>query len=521
MFVVDAVLALAPLLLIFYLILIRRMAADLAGVLAWFFCGLLACLYFGTSVSVVLAASLSGLVASLPVALSISFGMLLVAIMVEAGAMGRIAALLKSVAPKDKSAQILLICCGGGIVLTTVGAGPFAMIPAILVAVGYPAGLAILLTCAGFAGGCTFALLATPAQVLAAFCDVSLAEVGYMLAWLMPVTNICMALVCLWAAGRGPLVREGVIPACIMGGVCTLGTLAAARLDIMPLAGFVVGVGIMLGILLYLRARGHPLIDRSPPDGRELAAEKRIGLAAALAPWSLMLLFGLLVHMPSLPLHGIIRKYPVTLHIIPDRPEHLRLFTQTYFWLLVSIILSLPFLRVGPRRLGKCLKTWAGRAPRPFVACSVYFAIAYVFTHSGKDAAWLLKSPDNNMIAILASAAAGIFGQGYAIVAPFMGLAAGSLTGSQTAGIAMLTELHIKTAAAIDGPGAFIAVGSAMGAGIAGILSPAKLMSAAASIGAIGEENAVLRSIILIGLGVTLILAVNTLIVCLVMEARY
>ncbi|MDL2272291.1 L-lactate permease, partial [Desulfovibrio sp. OttesenSCG-928-I05] len=162
MFLLDALLAFAPLLMIFYLIIMRRMSADLAGVISWVFCVALACLYFDTALSTALAASLSGVIASLPIAFALSNGMLLVIVMVHTGAMSRIAVLMKTIAPQDRSAQLLVLCCGVGITLSTLGAGPLAILPAIFVALGYPPSLAILLPCAGYTGSCIYALLGTP-----------------------------------------------------------------------------------------------------------------------------------------------------------------------------------------------------------------------------------------------------------------------------------------------------------------------------------------------------------------------
>ena len=92
-------LALSPVIVIFLLLVLRRTPADLAGVMGWIVTVLVAWLYFQTPLSVTLRASLSGIVASLPIALVVATSILQVTIMIETGAIARVVALIKSVAP--------------------------------------------------------------------------------------------------------------------------------------------------------------------------------------------------------------------------------------------------------------------------------------------------------------------------------------------------------------------------------------------------------------------------------------
>jgi lactate permease len=146
--------------------------------------------------------------------------------------------------------------------------------------------------------------------------------------------------------------------------------------------------------------------------------------------------------------------------------------------------------------LGECLRKWLRRAARPVLAASIYFAIAYVFNHSGKHANWELTGTHNNMISVLSTAAAQTFGRLYGAVAPFIGVAAGLVSGSQAASTAMLTMLHQKTSALLGIDGIMVAAGGAIGGGVASILSPAKLMSCAASIDKSGAENDIFRALL-------------------------
>jgi lactate permease len=210
----------------------------------------------------------------------------------------------------------------------------------------------------------------------------------------------------------------------------------------------------------------------------------------------MLTLIAIAINTPLLPLHRIFFvDNPMTVQIIPGHPEHLRVLSQPYLWLFVATLASAPFLKPRPGLLGECLRKWLRRSARPCLAAGMYFAIAYVFNHSGKNAAWELTSESHNMISILAAAAAQTFGVLYGAAASFIGVATGLVSGSQAASTAMLTVLHLKTSALLGIDGVMVAAGAAIGSGVAGILSPAKLMSCATSIDKPGAENRIFRAL--------------------------
>jgi lactate permease len=149
------------------------------------------------------------------------------------------------------------------------------------------------------------------------------------------------------------------------------------------------------------------------------------------------------------------------------------------------------------------------------LAAAVYFAIALVIDHSGKDAAWRLADAGRNMVHVVAAAAADLFGPAYGLAAPYLGLLAGFISGSETSAIAMLSRFHMETAAALGKPmkiGLLLAAAGGIGGGLASVISPAKLQNAAAIIDRIGEEGKVLRVTAVISLLITFLAAVATLV---------
>jgi lactate permease len=159
----------------------------------------------------------------------------------------------------------------------------------------------------------------------------------------------------------------------------------------------------------------------------------------------------------------------------------------------------------------------------------VYFAIAYVLNHSGKIApagqsnpGWI-PNPDGgiNMVKVVADGCASVFQQAYSGVAAFLGLLGGFISGSEASSIAMLTKLHFETVKLVFTGltpdrllevSLIVAAASAIGGGLASVISPAKLQNAAAVIDRIGMEGKVIRSAAVIAALMVLAVALMTLI---------
>jgi len=505
-------LALLPILVVLILLIWRRMAADLAGLIGWLVAVLAAWLYFQTPLAITLKASLAGVVASFPITIMVATSLLQVFIMAETGAIARVVALIKTIAPRDQVVQIMIVNVGFGTLLAALGATPVSILPPIMLAMGYSSFAAIALPAIGYDALCTYALLGVPVVVFSSFVGQPVNEVGGYFARFMPVISTCIALGMLWIVGRWKLAWKGLLPALLSG--LSAGSIAIGMnaIGLVPLTGVVAGLGVVVVMILYLLATRRPIKDRSALSEPDLAIEKKVPLAAALSPWIILVIFAVLVNLPSLPFYELTFKtLAMPVEIIPGAPEKLRLFWQAYFWILVSTLLALPFLKPTRKQLGDSFRKWLKRAPRPMLASAVFFAIAYIINHSGKGLDWSLADPNHNMVAVLANAASSAFGRFYPLAAPYLGLLAGFVSGSEASAIAMLTNLHLTTAGKIGAIGLLVAAASGIGGGLASVISPAKLQNAAAAIGRIGEEANVLRVTFVISILITAVAAIMTM----------
>jgi lactate permease len=509
---ISVLVALFPVILIFLLLVVAKRAADVSGTLGWLAAVVIAWLYFQTPLAVTLKASLSGIIASFPISLMVATSIFQVTVMLETGAIARVVTLMKTVSPQDKVVQVLLINIGFGTVIAAMGATPVSILPPIMLALGYTTFVSIALPALGYDALCTYALLGVPVVVFSNFVGKPVAEIGHLFAQYMPFISTCIAFGMLWIIGGWKMMRKGFLPTVLAGVSAGLIAIGMNAIGVVTLTGIGAGLGVIVVMLAYLRIRGKKLIDRSILTPEDLATEKKMSLFAATFPWLLLIIFSVIINLKFLPFEKLFSvTWAMPLTIIDNAPEKIRLFTHAYFWLLIATLLALPMLRANRNHMKISFKKWSKRAPRPVWAAAVFFALAYVLNHSGKGLDWQLVEPMNNMITVVASAAADLFGKFYPFVAPFLGLLGGFISGSEASSIAMLTKLHLTTAEKIGAYGILIAAASGIGGGLASVISPAKLQNAAASIDKIGEETKVIPVAFVIGVVITLVTSILTL----------
>ncbi len=523
--------AVSPVLVIFLLLAWRRMAADTAGAIGLAVTAAVAAWVFHTAPSVIARSALAGVVSSFPVSLMVGASIFQMTYMIEVGAVRRIVLAMKSVSPQDRVAQILMINVGFGTLVTALGATPVSILPPIMLALGYSSYVAIALPAIGYDSLCTYALLAIPAVVYTdtlaplvkdAGVNLTLQQTGLLFARFIPLVSTCIALGMFWIVGRWRMVLRGLVPAVLTGAIAGAACWAMAVVDLVPLTGVVAGAAVILVFAVVLKIRRRPVWSAQELTAADLDTRRRMGLFRAFSPWLLLLLFAVLVNLKSLPFHRwLFVELPLAVPLIPGRPIATRALWQAYTWVLVATFVSTAWFRPTAAQWRTIVSRTGARAPRPVLAAAVYFAIAFVIDHSGKvpglvggGPRWVLPPDGQNMVQVLATAAAQGFGAMYGLAAPYLGLLAGFISGSETSAIAMLSRFHMETSRALGKAapiGLLLAAASAVGGGLASVISPAKLQNAAAIIDRIGEEGKVLRTTVVISIAITLVTAVATL----------
>jgi lactate permease len=115
------------------------------------------------------------------------------------------------------------------------------------------------------------------------------------------------------------------------------------------------------------------------------------------------------------------------------------------------------------------------------------------------------------MIWILSQGSAMAFGTLYPFISGYLGLFGGFLSGSEASTIAMFTKYHLMTSKLLHVDALIVTAATAIGGGLASVISPAKLQNAAATIDAMGIESQVIKTTFIISIFITLVASIMAL----------
>lgn len=511
----DFLLTLLPIVVIFLCLTAWSKPADTSGVIGWLVTVVVVIFAFNTPLVVALKASLNGILVSLPVALVVATSIWQISFMETTGAIKRVVVFIKTLSRDNQAIQIMLINIGVGTLLVSVGATPVSILPPIMVAMGYSTFLAVALPALGYDALCTFSLLGAPVVIFSDLTKMPLPQAGLIFAKFLPVISTLLAFAMLWLVGRFTLVKKGFLPALISGLVIGLSTIAMAHTSAVVLSGVVAGLGTIIAMLIYLKVTGQKIIDQSILTPEELQLAQDYSLLRAISPWLILVTATFITNFVPGIFDILYNKLNFAITVIPGAPVKTRFLWNAYTWIIISTLLAIPFLKASRKELADSLVKWRKRAPRPVLAAAIFFAIAYVMNYSGFQVVgskWALINKSNNMISILATSSADFFKAYYPVMASYLGLLGGFITGSESSAIAMFTKYNLNISGILKLNPAIITAGTAIGGGLASVISPAKLQNAAATIDAIGIENKVIRVSLLLAIILTSVAAILTFI---------
>lgn len=511
----SVLLTLVPIIAVLVLLIWAKQPADLSGFIGWVLVILVALFFFNTSLQVGLTASLAGVVASFPVSLMVATSIFQITFLESTGALKRIVVFVKTLAKNDQAVQIMIINMGIGTLLVSVGATPVSILPPIMLALGYSTFVAVALPALGFDSLCTYALLGAPLVVFSDMTGTSLTDSALVFSQFMPIISTMIGFGMLLIVGGWTKVKEGFIP-CLLAGL-TMGFTAMAVAHIgkgIVLTGVIAGLASVLVMIIYLKLQRKPLLDRSCITAQDKEIEQSMSLGKALAPWLILIGSSLIINFWPPLFNLLFKDMALPLQIIPGgKPVNTRFLWNAYTWVIISTLLAVPFIKPTKDQWKEIVSKWWQRAPRPTFSAAIFFAIAYVMMFSGfapSAEGWALIKPDHNMISVLAIRSADFFQSLYPAVAAFLGLLGGFVSGSEASAIALFTKYNMMTSGILKVDPLVVTAGTAIAAGLASVISPAKLQNAAATIDSLGIESKVIKIAIPIALVFTTVAALLT-----------
>lgn len=524
----SLLLTLLPIAVILCMLIFWKKPADLSGVVGWLVVAVLAFFFFKTSIEVIFRSTAAGLIKSFPVSLIVLTSLLQMAYMEKTGALKRVIIFIKTIASENKGVQIMILNIGFGTLMVAVGATPVSLLPPILIAMGYTTYVAIALPAIGYDALCTYALLGAPIVVFVDVANgflkknglpaITLSDAGRVFYMFLPIVSILISFSMLWIVGKGKAIKEGWLPCVITGAVIGLVSYFTNRFDnFVTLTGVLCGLAVIIVMVIYLLVTGKKVIDSGKLTKEELEYEKKYPLWKAFMPWIILIATILILNVPK-PIFDYLYRtalFPINGLTADGAPIATRILWNAYTWIFVSIIISMIFLKPTSKELVDTIKVWWKRAPKPVFSAAIFFAIGEVMNMSGyniANKAFEVKS----MFTVLADYSANLFKGAYGIVTGFIGLLGGFITGSEAPTIGMFSKYSLQTTNKLitentlnAGSNTLILISAtlAFGAGLASVISPAKLQNAAASVDKLGEENKVIRTAFVFAFLLTVITA--------------
>ncbi|NPA40067.1 MAG: L-lactate permease [Thermodesulfobacteria bacterium] len=519
--------AILPLLIVLIGMLMFHRSGTFVSIIGWILAMFLAVYYFRTPWNVVWGATAMGIIKGLGITLAVIFTMFLIFLMKETGALQRIINYIKGIA-KTKEEQTLFLGMGFGSLSTALGMVTPAMFPPIFIALGFSSVAAIAISILCYDPLTSFALfsipITLPAKIAVKIFGINppgitglehfIWDFTYKITLFLPVVSVCFAFLMLYAVGGFSAMKKNFLPALLAGLILSGTALICAKFRLVPveIIGIVAGITTMLFVYFYYRAKSNSKVQT-----QQTSAQFDF---RAFSPFILLIIISFVVNLSSIKvkLANALGKAEV-IHVFADKKADLNILSNVWFWILVVCILSIPILRPSGEQFKRATAIWFKRIWGPFIAYSLFFAVAFIMAWSAMHVVNGRLVPSEffatlNMDRIIALSLSKLFGGLYPLISPFLGVIGTFVGGSETASNVLFAKIQWEAATSTVGASAFmwIYAAHAVGGGIASAITPAKITNAAATIGVKGKEEAqFIKQVIIPVLLITLVTGVMTL----------
>ncbi len=506
----DFILAILPMLVVLAGMLIFSRSGTVMSIVGWLFSIAVAVFYFKTPLSVALGASAMGIIKALGITLAVVFTMFLIFLMKETGALARVIEYVKGIA-KTKEEQALFIGMGFGSLSTALGMVTPAMFPPIFLMLGFSPIAAIGISVLCYDPLTSFALFSIPVTLPAkvAWGPFGIRPEGiksveefiwvfaHKITVFLPVISVCFAFLMLYTVEGKDSLKRHWKEAFISGLALSLSAYVIAAFRLLPVEVIGIVSGFVTMIVVYLMFRNGR--EKTPGSAWDAS------LFQSMFPFILLIVFSLVVNIPTIKrsLATVLGSREV-ITVIANKKADLNILANVWFWILVTCVISILVLRPTKDQLANTFKIWLQRIWGPFIAYSLFFAVAFVMAWSAMEIVNGKLVPSAhfaqyNMDRIIGITLAKIFGKAYPFISPFLGLFGAFVGGSETASNVLFAKIQFEATKMTVGAQAFmwIYAAHAVGGGIASAITPSKITNAAATIGLKGEDEAKLLKLVI------------------------
>lgn len=468
----------------------KRPALDLS-IYGTGFTLLLVVMYFDTPLQVALLAGLDGILTTLPLVLVIFAGILLSSLLTMTGSLPRIVGWFMG-GVRSAFHRSLLITMGVGNFMEGAGVIAEPVVAPMLRAAGVaPAGAAAL-SIVGYAGLMTLEMAGIIITVLSIVTGIPEAELGLASAWLSIPATLAMAL-CVpiflprpWPGFQRWLL---VLTCGVVVGFAALGTAAWLNVSI---SGMVAG----LVLIFFLVMIGN----------RSLTLKN--GILKDLAPFLLILAILLLLNIVPALKDLTFKRLSISLQVIPVHTIIFRPFFSAYLYLFLAFLLGAKLFKVSGVQMKEVLRTGSQKGWRASLAMALFGSMGQIIAYSGYTPGFTELEQAASLPWVMANGLSGYTGSAFPVFVPLLGWVGTFLTGYGVASLMLFGQLQVQTAELMGISATWLASGLAVGASLGSISSPFKIAIATPMCGALGQEGAILRLTIPLGVAASLLVGV-------------
>ena len=521
-------LALLPILSVFVLIVVLRKPATRAMPVAYFITILLALLVWKVPLLQIAAASLDGLVTAASILYIVLGAVLLLNLLQESGSIHAIRRSMFLISPDRRVQAIIIAFFFGAFIEGSAGFGtPAAVAAPLLVAVGFPAMAAVMVTLIIQSTPVSFGAVGTPILIgvnagLSGQAEVTsylnthsidfpayLHAIGGKVAIIHGITGTLIPLILVLMMsrffGQNRKWTDGlsILPFALFSGLCF--TIPYTLTGVFLGPEFPTLVGSLLGLIFVIpAAKSGFLIPKDiwdfPPqktwpsewEGQKYAADTNVPIKTdifrAWLPYILVAIF-LLVSRLWPWLMKVLASFTLSWRQIFDTPidtSFQPLFLPGFLFLIVSI-LTLFVQQISKKQAKKAVKRSFRMLIAPTIALAFAVPMVKVFINSG------IQGGLDKMPVVLASGASALVGKAWVGLAAVIGSLGAFIAGSNTFSNMMFSLFQFATAIKTGVvPGVIVAL-QAVGGAAGNMICVHNVVAASAVVGLIGKEGHLIR----------------------------
>jgi lactate permease len=441
---------------------------------------------FRTPLEVIWLAALDGVLTTLPLLLVVLAGIMLSNLLLATGAIERIVTWFVS-GLRHPSHRHLFISLGTSNFLEGASIIAEPLVAPMLRAAGVSPPGSAALSIIGYAGLMGVEMAGIIITVLALVTGLPPAKLAEATAWLSVPATLAMAACIPWHLPPGEGGWRGLALLLAGGLLVSLVALAATLTLGVALAGMA-GGGALMAVLMLLGARRWQWT-------REIRRD--------FLPFVIILIPLLVVNtVPRLPeLTGQVLVFH--LEVVPGHRITMTPFFSAYLYLFLAFGAAAAMFRTQAR-LRQVMATSVRQGWRALTAMGLFGAMGQIIAYSGFAEGFGQMDQARNIPWVLAMGLKLYTGSLYPLFVPLLGWAGTFLTGYGVASLMLFGELQVQAAGLLGVSAVWLAAGLTVGSAIGSISSPFKIALAAPMCGALGQEGAILRRTIPLGVAASL-----------------